>query len=162
LIDSGYKNIAFLGTASDHCPELLARYQGYHAALMAAGFKPDSALQVDALTTEAEGQAAMKTLLSRGVTIDAVFAASDMIAIGAMAACRDTGLNVPQDIAVVGFDDIPAAAFANPPLTTVVQDVRLAGLTLVETLLAQIRNQPTTHTMLPTRLVVRHSSGVAG
>ncbi len=161
LLAQGRTRIAFLGTATEHYPEFHARYQGYATALAAAGLAPDPALQIDALTTQADGQAAMRTLLARRQPIDAVFASSDLIAIGAMSACLAAGLRVPEDIAIVGFDDIPAAAFANPPLTTVVQDVRLAGLTLVETLLAQIRNLPTAHRMLPTRLVVRRSSGIA-
>ncbi len=159
LISQGRTRIAFLGTASNHYPEFLARYQGYTAALGAAGLPVDPTLQVDALNTQDDGRAAMAALLARGVQVDAVFAASDMIAIGAMGACQDAGLHVPSDVAIVGFDDIPIAAFTNPALTTVVQDVQLAGLTLVETLLALIRNQPVTNRMLPTRVVVRRSSG---
>jgi DNA-binding LacI/PurR family transcriptional regulator len=101
----------------------------------------------------------MQALLARGGTVDAVFAASDLIAIGAMRACIDAGLRVPEDVAIVGFDDIPAAAFINPGLTTVSQDVGRAGLALVETLLAQIRNEPTNSRSLPTRLVIRKSCG---
>ncbi len=161
LVAQGRRHIAFLGAATEHYPEFHARYQGYVAALKAAGLRVDPAMQVEALTTQSDGQAAMRTLLARGVVVDALFAASDLIAIGAMSACLAAGLRVPEDVAIVGYDDIPAAAFANPPLTTVVQDVRLAGLTLVETLLAQIRTAPTAHKMLPTRLVVRQSSGMA-
>ncbi|MEY2943214.1 MAG: hypothetical protein RLY97_1228, partial [Pseudomonadota bacterium] len=160
LIAQGRKNIAFLGTASDHYPEFLARYQGYHTELLAAGLKVDDALQHDALNTQADGHAAMAQLLASGAPVDAVFAASDMIAIGAMSACQDAGRSVPGDVAIVGFDDIPIAAFTNPSLTTVVQDVQLAGKTLVDTLLALIRNQAATAAMLPTRLVVRKSTGM--
>ncbi len=158
LIAQGRRAIAFLGTATDHYPEFNARYHGYAAALATAGLAVDPAYQVDAITTQAAGKAAMEELLGRGLRPDGVFAASDLIAIGAMSACEQVGLAVPGDIAIVGFDDIPAAAFANPPLTTVVQDVRMAGLALVETLLSHIRNEPTAHKMLPTRLVIRKSS----
>jgi DNA-binding LacI/PurR family transcriptional regulator len=158
LIAQGCQTIAFLGTATDHYPEFHARYQGYCAALVASGITPDPALQVDALTSQEEGKAAMRALLQSDMKVDAVFAAADLIALGAMSACLEAGLKVPDDIAIVGFDDIPSASFTTPPLTTVAQDVRMAGLTLVETLLAQIRNQPSDDKMLPTRLVVRGSS----
>jgi len=91
--------------------------------------------------------------------------ASDLIAIGAMHALQECHIDVPAEVSVVGFDDIPAASLANPPLTTVAQDTRLAGEVLVDTLLRQIRNEPMEGaTMLSTRLVVRRScgAGVAG
>jgi DNA-binding LacI/PurR family transcriptional regulator len=75
------------------------------------------------------------------VPFDAIFAASDLIAIGAQRVLADAGPAVPEDVAIVGFDDIPAAGFANPPLTTVVQDIRLAGEALVESVLAQIEER---------------------
>jgi DNA-binding LacI/PurR family transcriptional regulator len=70
-------------------------------------------------STELVGQRAMRQLLARGPRIDAVFAASDLMAIGAIHALDEAGLKVPRDVAVVGFDDIPMAQFAKPPLTTV-------------------------------------------
>ncbi|WP_198669556.1 substrate-binding domain-containing protein, partial [Blastomonas sp. UPD001] len=69
------------------------------------------------------------------------------------------GLSVPGDVALVGFDDIPAASFTNPPLTTVSQDVKAAGEALVDTLLRKIRGQAVEPYMLPTQLIVRGSSG---
>ncbi|TLY65127.1 MAG: LacI family transcriptional regulator, partial [Gammaproteobacteria bacterium] len=78
---------------------------------------------------------------------------------------QECHIDVPAEVSVVGFDDIPAASLANPPLTTVAQDTRLAGEVLVDTLLRQIRNEPMEGaTMLSTRLVVRRScgAGVAG
>jgi DNA-binding LacI/PurR family transcriptional regulator len=76
-----------------------------------------------------------------------------------MHALRDQGVTIPADAAVIGFDDIPAASLANPPLTTVMQDTRRAGQALVETLLKLIDDEPATSTVLPARLVVRQSSG---
>ena len=69
------------------------------------------------------------------------------------------GIAVPYDVAIVGFDDIPAASLANPPLTTIAQDSGLAGRQLVEMLLARIGNRPVESVMLPTQLVIRRSSG---
>jgi DNA-binding LacI/PurR family transcriptional regulator len=82
-----------------------------------------------------------------------------LIAIGAMRSLAEHGLEVPADIAIVGFDDIPAASLAHPPLTTVQQDYRRAGEVLVDALLKQIKNQKADTAALPARLVVRKSSG---
>jgi len=117
------------------------------------------ALQVDAISTEEAGHAAAAELIARGAAFDAVVGASDLIALGAMRALQEHGLAVPADVAVVGFDDIPAAGLANPPLTTIAQNTRLAGEVLVETLLHRIREEPAEARMLPARLVVRRSCG---
>jgi DNA-binding LacI/PurR family transcriptional regulator len=156
----GRRKIAFLGDASTHYPEFLARYRGCGVALHDLGTAMDPALQVDAETSEESGYAAAQELLQRGRPFDAVFAASDLIALGAMRALIEHGLRIPQDVAVVGFDDIPMARFANPPLTTVVQNTTRAGELLVDALLRLIRDEPVDSTMLPASLVVRRSSGM--
>lgn len=126
---------------------------------MTAGLSPDPALLVDAVSSEENGYHAARELLSREAPFDAIFAASDLIAVGAMRALSEAGLSVPEDVAVVGFDDIPAAAFTSPPLTTIMQDIRLAGEALVESVLAQVEGRPGNPRVLPARLVVRASSG---
>jgi DNA-binding LacI/PurR family transcriptional regulator len=158
LIAGGRKRIAFLGDASDHYPEFHDRWRGYAEALGFTGLSVDPLLQVDAITTEDAGEVAARTLLDRGAPFDAIVAASDLIAIGAMRALHAAGLSIPGDVAIVGFDDIPAASQAHPPLTTVMQDPKLAGAKLVETLLDRIREMPVASAILPTRLVVRASS----
>jgi DNA-binding LacI/PurR family transcriptional regulator len=100
-------------------------------------------------------------LLARQIEFDAIFAASDLIAIGAIRALTERGLSVPGDVALIGFDDIPAASLAHPPLTTVQQDYRRAGEVLVDALLKQIRNQKADTAVLPAKLVVRKSCGSA-
>jgi DNA-binding LacI/PurR family transcriptional regulator len=87
-----------------------------------------------------------------------VFAASDLIAIGAMRALSDHGLRVPQDVALAGFDDIATASFVNPPLTTVLQDTGQAGAVLVDSLLGLIRGESVESEVLPVKLMVRKSS----
>ena len=159
LIESGRRRIAFLGHADDHYPEFAGRYRGLLEAMQDGGIAKDTALQFDALTTEEEGWTAAKGLLDSGAQFDAIFAASDLIAIGAMRALAEAGRRVPQDVAVVGFDDIPAASLTTPPLTTVMQDIRGAGQALVETLLAQIEGRDLPPRKLPGKLVVRGSSG---
>src|SRR5688572_29622447 len=159
LIERGRKRVAFLGNASQRSPEFFERYRGCDAALHLAGAGMHLDLQVDAESSEEAGYAAAIALMERGRPFDAVFAASDLIAIGAMRALTEHGRHVPWEVAVVGFDDIPMARFANPPLTTVVQDTLRAGELLVDALLKQVRGEPAQAVMLPPTLVVRRSSG---
>jgi DNA-binding LacI/PurR family transcriptional regulator len=88
-----------------------------------------------------------------------VFAASDLIAIGAIGAFRDRGISVPGDVAVVGFDDIAMAAYFNPPLTTVQQDTQQAGAMLVDNVIRLIEGQTLESKLLEPRLIVRASCG---
>lgn len=159
LINLGRRKIAFLGTASSHYPEFLERYRGCMAALETVDVSASAALQVDAITLEAAGHAAACELLARGAPFDAIVAASDLIAIGAQRALQEHQINVPGDVSVVGFDDIPAASLASPPLTTVMQDTRVAGEMLVDNLLRLVHKEPIRETVLPTRLIVRRSCG---
>ncbi len=162
LLALGRRRIAYVGTATLQCPEFLDRYRGLCDALAAAGIAPDDALRVDASdSTEEVGYGAMRSLLARGVAFDAVFAASDLMAIGALRALAEAGRSVPGEVSVVGFDDIPMASFANPSLTTVMQDTRLAGERLVGCVLEQLRGEPVSSEMLPTRLVIRRSCGAS-
>ena len=158
LVDQGCRRIAFLGHADEHYPEFHGRYHGLCAALEKAGIAPDPSLQFDALTTEEQGYAAARALISSGAEFDGVFAASDLIAIGAMRALKEAGRSVPGDVAIVGFDDIPAASMTTPPLTTVMQDIKRAGQVLVETLLAQVEGRDLPPRKLPGKLIVRGSS----
>ncbi|MDE1961466.1 MAG: substrate-binding domain-containing protein, partial [Xanthomonadaceae bacterium] len=158
LLEQGCRHIAFLGDASHHFPEFQERYRGHQQALHAHGVTPDDALQVDAESSQDSGQQAAEILLARGGKFDAIFAASDLIAIGAMGALSAHGIRVPDDVAVAGFDDIPMAGLVNPPLTTVVQDTRLAGEVLVDSVVRLIRGEPVEGRILPMRLMVRRSS----
>jgi DNA-binding LacI/PurR family transcriptional regulator len=158
LLAQGRRKVAFLGQADDHYPEFADRYRGLCAALAEAGIAPDPALQRDAISHEDSGHAAARALIEAGAEFDAIFAASDLIAIGAMRALAAAGKSVPGDVAVVGFDDLPAASLTNPPLTTMMQDLRGAGELLVEALAAQIEDRPPPPRTLPARLVVRQST----
>jgi DNA-binding LacI/PurR family transcriptional regulator len=161
LAQLGRRHVAFLGDASSHYPEFLDRYRGCDEALREARSAMDPALQVDAESAEDSGYAAARTLLRRGLPFDAVFAASDLIAIGAMRALVEHGLRIPEDVAVVGFDDIPAARISTPTLTTVVQDTTRAGELLVDKLMRLVQGEPAESRRLPTTLVVRKSTGNA-
>ena len=159
LIKKGHQQIAFLGDTSESCPELRDRFLGYQQALKNAGIETNPALQIDAITTENSGYESLRELLSRGVAFDAIFGASDAIAIGAMRALLEHGYKIPSEIAVAGFDDIPLASYVNPPLTTVLQDTKQAGELLVDNLLRLIHNEPVVSTTIAPRLIVRRSCG---
>jgi len=158
LIERGARHIAFLGDASNHCPEFLERYRGHCDALAAHGIAVDPMLQVAAISSEQSGFDAANALLGRKVRFDAICATSDLIAIGAMQALQAQGLRVPDDVLVTGFDDIPLAAFVNPSLTSVQQDTKVAGTILVETLLKLIHNEPVDNQIVPVSLMVRQST----
>ncbi|MBD4861261.1 substrate-binding domain-containing protein [Xanthomonas citri pv. citri] len=162
LLAQGCRRIAFLGHASNHYPEFEERYRGHATALAQHGLVADPALQFDAITTELSGYSACLALLDSGNAFDAVCAASDLIAIGAMRALRERGLRVPQDVAVSGFDDIALAASVAPALSTVQQDTKQAGTLLVESLVALIRGEAAQSRTIPVRLALRDSSRSSG
>ena len=158
LLERGRRSIAFVGDASEHCPEFLERYRGYAQSLTEAGCEVRSSLRAAAISTETSGYNAITELVSRNVRFDALVCASDLIAIGAMRALHERGLRAPEDVAVAGFDDIPMASFANPGLTTVQQDTKTAAALLVETLLALIHGEPVENQKIPAVLVIREST----
>lgn len=159
LLSLGRRKIAFAGGASDQCPEFLQRHNGYSSTLREAGLTAKPQLQVDAQSTPASGYEAGLQLLRAGEDFDAVIAASDLIAIGVIRALMDHGLRVPEDVSVVGFDDIVTASYYNPPLTTVRQDTRRAGEQLVENLLELIDGGVVSSTLIEPELVIRGSCG---
>jgi DNA-binding LacI/PurR family transcriptional regulator len=158
LLQKGHRNIAFVGTATAGYPEFLHRWRGYCRALRAAGIRVDERLRIDGDASEAAGRAAIVGLLARGIAFDAVFAASDVAAIGAMHALQDAGRRIPDDVAIVGFDDLSAASLSSPPLTTVTQDAHRAGEALVDSIIEAIELGSTANRVLPVRLTVRESS----
>ncbi len=138
--------------------EFKDRYDGLCRAMRGAGLEPDPALQRDAVSSEDLGYAAANSLLAGKQAFDAIFAASDLIAIGAMRALTEAGLRLPDDVAIIGFDDIPAASLTSPTLTTVMQDMKGAGTLLVDALLSRIEDRPVEQRMLPARLIRRQST----
>lgn len=158
LVQQGRRNVAFVGTATAGYPEFLERWRGYCEALRLAGIEPDQRLCVAAEPNEEAGRAAVAELMQRRVAFNAIFAASDLAAIGAMHALQNRGIAVPEEVAVVGFDDIPAASLSSPPLTTVAQDPRQAAEALVDSLLDAVEDGGAANRLLPVRLRVRESS----
>jgi DNA-binding LacI/PurR family transcriptional regulator len=137
------------------------RLAGYRAALAAAGLEENPALVVEGDFSEVSGVQAMRALLACHADLDAVFAANDLMAIGALRALRDAGRRVPEEIAVVGFDDSPLSRVTEPPLSTVRQPVDEMGREMAEMLLRLISGvdgDTQQCAVLPTELVVRASS----
>ncbi|QNM81877.1 LacI family DNA-binding transcriptional regulator [Sphingomonas sabuli] len=158
LLEEGNRNIAFVGTVSPAYPEFLDRWRGYCRALWTAGLVPDKQMQVEAAPTEEDGRKAVEELTRRGCTFDAIFATSDLAAIGAMHALQIAGRAIPDDVAVVGFDDIDSAQLTSPPLTSIRQNARVAGEALIETLLEAVEHGSAEDRLLPVQLIVRQSS----
>ncbi len=136
------------------------RLAGYRTALRAAGLRDDHALVAHGDFTEAGGRAAAERLLEHDPGLDAVFCASDVMAAGARRALRDAGRTVPDDVALVGFDDSAVARQMDPPLTSVRQPIEEMGRAMARMLLQRIEEpaaeQPPV--TLPTELAVRASS----
>ncbi|MCX7976957.1 MAG: LacI family transcriptional regulator [Bellilinea sp.] len=158
LIRLGYQRIATIAGTGNSTASI-DRKEGYTRALVERGRKIDPALIAEGDYTEAGGYYAMQALLP--ARPDAVFAASDAMALGGMRAIRDAGLRIPEDVAMVGFDDLPMAASAMPPLTTVRQPIAPLGFKAVEVLLDLIENgvQPPRRIIMDTELVIRDSCG---
>ena len=158
LISLGYQRIATItGTEGSTVTE--DRLAGYKLALSAAGRDLDEALIVKGSFTENSGYAAMVKLLPQHP--DAVFAASDNMASGAMRAIFDAGLRVPEDVAIIGFDDLPLSAMTKVKLTTMHQPITRFGVQAVEMLQDVIINgpKPARHIILDTELIIRESCG---
>ncbi|MFD5462636.1 LacI family DNA-binding transcriptional regulator [Kitasatospora sp. NPDC127059] len=155
LVGSGRRNIAMI-TGQVDLQAAVAREQGFREALVLAGLSPAGLVPGD--FTQGGGEAAMERLLADRPDVDAVFAANDGMALGALRALRRHGRHVPGDVAVVGFDDLAGALYADPPLTTVHQPVRALGLEMARMLVAAVEGQDPSPLVLPTRLTIRESA----
>lgn len=137
------------------------RFQGYRTALERAGLSwTDVRIHECVDNSEADGAAAMQALLAVSPRPTAVLCITDRLALGAIAAVQQAGLGVPGDVSIIGFDDIPAATHAEPPLTTVRQAHREKGLLAGQALVTLLRGEPVAELEpLPVQLVVRGSTG---
>ncbi|WP_440053323.1 LacI family DNA-binding transcriptional regulator [Pseudoalteromonas sp. T1lg65] len=158
LIAMRKTNCVFIGDASDHSPEFFARFKGFRDTMANKGVELTERRIANAISTEESGYHATRSLIANNVKFNALFAASDLIAIGAIKALQEAGIQVPRDVHVVGFDNIAAADYVTPPLTTVQQNTTLAGQMLVNNLLQLIKGEAVESTLLPPKLIVRKSS----
>jgi LacI family transcriptional regulator len=158
LVDLGHRRIALIN-GQLQMEAAQARRDGYKQALLESGIAIDTELMVEGFYSESAAYQATLKLLELSEPPTAVFAASDTMAVGALHAIRDRGLRVSHDVALVGYDDLPLAASATPPLTSVRQPIAEMGAQAVKLLIDQIRDQgPADSVRLPARLVIRESS----
>ena len=159
LIERGARHIAFFG---DHrLPEIALRHEGWLQALKEARMKPDPRLVRPAPFVDTAIETEVQALCDSGATFDAIFAASDLMAMTVLNTLRRLGRRVPEDVLVAGYDDIELARYFHPPLTTVRQPIAAAGEALVDELLSQLAGERPKSTVLPTTLQVRESTGGA-
>lgn len=170
LIKLGRKKIAFIGWSDSGLEsEMDQRRLGYLDAMKEQKhIDKDTLNNLQALipfdengtsTSFASSQHITQKLINRDIDFDAIFALTDLMAMAAINTLRHNGLDVPKDIAVVGFDNISAADYFNPPLTTVSQDIFGGGAALVDKLVDIIGGKPTESMILPSHLVIRESCG---
>jgi DNA-binding LacI/PurR family transcriptional regulator len=157
LLGRGHRSIAMITGPSDW-PAVQSRVAGYYAAQQEWNVTPPAELVEDALDwSPTSGQAATARLLARGIPFTALFAHSDLIALGAIRELRAHGLAVPNDVSVVGYDDIDVAAFFDPPLTTVRQPMDRVGALAASLLIDDTgRSRPRMH-LLPAAVIARES-----
>jgi LacI family transcriptional regulator len=158
LIRLGYRRIGTIAGPSESTVGI-DRLEGYRKALVERGRSVEESLIVEGDFTEAGGYYAMQKLLP--AKPDAVFGASDLMVIGAMRAVRDAGQRIPEEVAFVGFDDLPHARLPDPQLTTVRQPIAQLGIKAVEILIDLINNgtEPPRRVILDTELIIRGSCG---
>ncbi len=154
LIAAGKQRIAYAGMTD--IPELAARHDGYLDALRAAGLHPGPYLEVPlAFNPSAPG---LHDLVAAHLDVDAVFAASDMIAMGLIRALTGGGRRVPDDVAIIGYDDVSLAAHATPALTTIRQNLSLAADVILDLLFDRIAGRDAPSRRIPLELVSRQSA----
>ena len=157
LIKLVHKNIAHITGIKDH-PDSIRRREGYMRALAEASIEYDSDLISEGQFDGESGVKAIETLMSRGKHFTAVFAANDLTAYGARLALYRKGVQVPEDVSIVGFDDQLESSFVTPPLTSVHQPANEMGEAAAEALVKLINDQPYELPSFPPELVIREST----
>lgn len=157
LIRLGRRRIAFFGSTA--APEAMQRYNGYLAAHAESSLEVDPRLIQPAHFEIESAETAVNQLIASGAPFDGIVAASDLIALGAIRALRRAGRSVPQDVSVVGYDNVLLASYSQPALTTISQDMAKAGRIMVSKLVEAISGNLLQSERLPTELIVRESCG---
>lgn len=157
LINIDRQKIAFLGGPKME-PSSRERFEGYRCALRAAGRSVEQDLLSYGDYSSESGGRAMEQLLSQSPDLDAIVVCSDLMAMRAINVIQENGKRVPEDIAVVGYDDLSIAAFTNLPLTTIRQNISLAGRLLAQNLIQNIKSGVVTSVTVPVELIVRKSA----
>lgn len=159
LLELGHKRIAHISGRADH-PDAAYRQRGYEMALEDAGVDLIKGLIVEGNFRRQSGVLAVETLLSRGISFSAIFAANDQMAYGTRLGLYRRGIRVPDDLSLMGFDDEPAASFMIPPLTTVRQPAVELGREAAKVILARLRGETVSIPTLEAELFVRESTAI--
>ena len=157
LIGLGHQRIAYISGPLDHF-DAAQRLEGYQDELSAQGLTFDPSLVIESDFQESGGYKAMNSLLASRISFSSVFAANDQMAYGARLALSRAGFRVPEDISLVGFDDLPHSAFTLPPLTSVRQQVYEIGAMAASAMMSLIRGETVTQPPLEAELIVREST----
>lgn len=157
LIDFGHTRIAYISGPQDH-RDSVERLRGYRQALEDAGLRYDQDLVVEADFRVSGGMLALNQLVNSGQSFTAVFAANDEMAYGVQLALHRLKFRVPEDISLVGFDDLPSSYYTIPPLTTVRQPVYEVGKLAVQAMLGLFDGKKVEMTVPPLELVVRETT----
>jgi len=157
LLRLGRKRIAFVGDTV--APEVQLRFEGYQQALEEAGIEFDPGLVRPAHFFPESAMEAIEVLLERDIEVDGIVAASDMIAMGAVRGLIKNNIKVPEQVSVIGYDDVHVAAYSSPSLTTIRQDVAKAGRLLVGKALRIMEGESALSAVMPAELIVRESCG---
>ena len=153
----GRKRIVFLGDLDP--PEAMQRQRGYAEACEAAGLGVDPDLIVPAHFEVESAEASVDSMIRRGLDFDGIVAASDLIALGAVRALLHAGKRVPEDVSVIGFDNVPFSRYSRPALSTIAQDTMKAGRLMVSKLLDHAGEGGGRSERIPTDLIVRETCG---
>ena len=158
LISLGHRRIAFIAGNAEH-PDANERLRGYRAGLQAAGIAYDAGLVVPGLFHEESGMLATHRLLDTRQRFTALFAANDQMALGACLALQRRSLRVPQDVSVMGFDDVSMARYSIPPLSTIHHPAYELGQGAAAAMLRLLRGEKPDFSLPGPRVVARESTG---
>lgn len=159
LVNSGHRAIAMISGPQSSTPGK-KRAEGFYSAMKSANLKVDSTYFIESDFTEAGGYSAMKQLLQLENPPTAVFTANNLMTMGALHALRESGVSIPDQISIIGFDDLSFADLINPPITVISRDARLQGSQAMQLMLDQLNRasaiQPE-HSMVDVHLIERGS-----
>ena len=158
LIEAGYRAIACIASETSPQRQFKERYDGYGAAMRDAGLEPQLIDIAEGYSRDEQGRRAIAAMVASGAKFDAIFAVCDQIALGALQQLQDSGIAVPADVGLIGFDGIRAGAHSTPTLSSIEPDFQSAGVMLIDRLLAVIAGKTSEQRRVPVRLLKRGSS----
>lgn len=160
LIDLGHRRLGMIAGITQNNDRAAERVDGFLQSVREAGLVKDDIIVIEAPYRMDSGEAALRIMLDKRLDITAIFCGSDILAVGAIRHCRSRGIMVPEELSVIGFDDLEVAEYLYPPLTTIAVPAEAMGKRAAEFLLTPPPDRPLhAHTELETQLVVRETSG---